>query len=125
MFALEPSSCLLIPKSPSLTTPSLVRNMLAVFRSLYVRTKSTEPSDDETILAGTLLTCLLFNYKSGLGKTNSGIIQIQERPKLVSVNNFFFHLKHNSANLPTISGLQQASKRMTLLNKKLLLIQEC
>lgn len=121
MFALEPSSCLLIPKSPSLTTPSLVRNMLAVFRSLYVRTKSTQPSDDETILAGTLLTCLLFNYKSGLGKTNSGIIQIQERPKLVSVNNFLFHLKHNSSktqfskNLPTISGLQQAFKRMTLL----------
>lgn len=93
MFALEPSSCLLIPKSPSLTTPSLVRNMLAVFRSLYVRTKSTEPSDDETILAGTLLTCLLFNYKSGLEKTNSGIIQIQKRPKLVSVNNFFFSSK--------------------------------
>ena len=34
MLALEPSSCLLIPKSPSLTTPSLVRKMLAVFKSL-------------------------------------------------------------------------------------------
>ena len=34
MLALEPSSCLLIPKSPSLTTPSLVRKMFAVFKSL-------------------------------------------------------------------------------------------